>query len=357
MKSTKSYTCQISGNNCKINYLQKQLDIIEDLSWYIFNLKAKFGINWWFNQKQLYHQCRRMFPELSSKVIQNFIRYFYSVKKGTKLTKKLVTPSIILDFQNFKIENSLKTKLTNFWIKFHKKYFPLFGKKILQKIRLDNIKLIQIFKRNNKLYCKMSEVKEINNSLSISNNSKIIGCDVNYKRIVFSDNIFYNIKKLAHRKMEHKKNNQRNRNHNNFTKDYLHKLTSQISNDLHSLGIDVLILENLKGLRKSSSRKLGTSKGKMINYIINSMPYSMFQNLLEYKCLNLGIKVEKINPAYTSKTCSKCGSRNTSRLRQEDFVCLDCNFHLNADLNGSRNIEKFYRNLNGLQVTSTLGKA
>ena len=118
MKSTKSYTCLISGNNCKINYLQEQLDIIEDLSWYIFNLKQKFGINWWFNQKLLYHQCRRFFPELNSKVIQNFIRYFYSVKKGCKLPKSQVFPSIVLDFQNFKIESSLKTKLTNFWIKF-----------------------------------------------------------------------------------------------------------------------------------------------------------------------------------------------------------------------------------------------
>ena len=199
----------------------------------------------------------------------------------------------------------------------------------------------------------MSVVKEIDDPSSLKN--KIVGCDVNYKRIVFSNNIFYNIKQLAHRKIEHKKHKQTKRNLNNYTKDYLHKLTTQISKDLYLEGIDVLVLENLKNMRKSSSRKLGTSKGKMINYIINSMPYSMFQNYLEYKCLNLDIKVEKINPAYTSKTCSKCSSRNTQRPSQSDFICLDCNFHLNADLNGSRNIEKFYRNLNGLPVTSTLG--
>jgi IS605 OrfB family transposase len=127
-------------------------------------------------------------------------------------------------------------------------------------------------------------------------------------------------------------------------------LTTKISKDLHLQGVEVLVLEDLKSLRKSASKKLGTSKGKLVNYIINSIPYSMFQNFLKYKCLDLGIKVEKIHPAYTSKTCSRCGSRNTSRPRQEDFVCLDCNLRLNADLNGSRNIEKFYRNLNGLTV-------
>jgi len=350
IKSSKTYTCLISGNRSKISYLQEQLDLIEDLSWYIFNLKQRFGINWWFNQKMLYHQCRRMFPELNSKVVQNFIRYSYSIKKGMKLPKKPVKSSIILD-QSFSIDSSSKTKLTNYWLKFHRKYFPLFGKRILRKVNFSKIKLVQIYRRNNQLYCKMSEVNEIQKPIGGTN---IIGCDVNYKRVVFSDNTFKSIKRLAHRKIEHKKYNQRKRNLTNYSRDFLHKLTTQISDDLQSKGIDVLVLEDLRSLRKSASRKLGTSKGKLINYIINSMPYSMFQNFLKYKCLDRGIKVEKINPAYTSKTCSRCNSRNTLRPRQEDFVCLDCIFKLNADLNGSRNIEMFYRQLNAQLVTLAL---
>jgi IS605 OrfB family transposase len=337
MKSCKSYTCLISGNNLKYEYLTSQLEIIQDLSWFIFNLKQRFGINWWFNQKMLYHQCRRMFPELNSKVIQNFCSCYFP-KKGTKLPKKPINTSIFLD-QSFYVEESTKTKYTNFWLKFHRRYFPLFGKKILRKINFKKIKMIQIYERNNKLYCKMSEVNEIEETTSGSN---IIGCDVNYKRVVFSDNTFNNIKQLAHRKIEHKKHNQTKRNINNYTKDFLHKLTTQIADELQSKAIEVLVLEDLKNLRKSASRKLGKSKGKMINYIINSMPYGMFQNFLKYKCLDRGIRVEHINPAYTSKTCSRCSSRNTKRPRQEDFVCLDCGFKLNADLNGSRNIEKRY---------------
>jgi len=86
MKSCKSYTCQISGNNCKVEYLVSKLKTIENLSWYVFQLKQQFGISWWFNQKKLYHQCRRFFPELNSKVIQNFISCYFP-KKGTKLLK------------------------------------------------------------------------------------------------------------------------------------------------------------------------------------------------------------------------------------------------------------------------------
>lgn len=356
MKSCKSYICLVFGSLNKVSYIQEQLKIINELSWYIFNLKQRFGIKiWWFNQKMLYHQCRRFFPELNSKIVQNFIRYNYSIKKGMNLPKQPVKSTIILDFQNFSIDSSNKTKYTNYWLKFHRKYFPLFGKKILQKINFDKIKLVQIYKKNNKLYCKMSEVNELQESTS---SSKIVGCDVNYKRIVFSDNLFYNIKQLAHRKIEHKKHKQTKRNLNNYTKDFLHKLTTQIANDLQLKGVDVLVLENLKNLRKSSSRKLGTSKGKLINYIINSMPYSMFQNFLKYKCLDRGIKVEYINPAYTSKTCSRCGSKNTNRTnsKQDLTTCNDCNFHLNSDLNGSRNIEMFYRQLNGLPVTLALAR-
>jgi len=349
MKSCKSYTCLISGNKSKIEYLLNNLEIIGDLSWYIFQLKQKFGINWWFDQKKLYHQCRKMFPELNSKVIQNFCSCYFP-KRETKLPKRPISPSIFLD-QSFYVEESAKTKYTNYWLKFHRKYFPLFGKKILDKINLKNVKLVQIYKRNNKLYCRMSEVNDIPEPIGGTN---VVGCDINYKRIVFSDNTFKSIKQLAHRKIEHKKHKQTKRNLSNYTKDFLHKLTTQITDELQQKGVDVLVLEDLRSLRKSSSRKLGTSKGKMINYIVNSMPYSMFQNFLKYKCLDRDIKVVSVNPAYTSKTCSRCKSQKTLRPRQDKFICLDCNFRLDADLNGSRNIELIYRRLNGLPVTSTL---
>jgi len=351
IKSSKTYTCLISGNLSKVCYLQEQLEIIEDLSWFIFNLKQRFGISWWFNSKKLYHQCRRMFPELNSKVVQNFIRFSYNIKKGMKLPKKPVGSSMILDYQLFDYQVFLN-KLTNYWLRFQKRNFPLLGKRLNKIKHSDKIQLVSIYKRDRKLFCRLVVVKELEEPLGGSN---VVGCDVNYKRVVMSDNSFKHIKRLAHRKMENKKNNQQNRNLTNYTKDVLHKLTTQIADELQQKTIEVLVLEDLRSLRKSASRKFGTSKGKMINYIINSFPYSIFQHFLKYKCLDRGIKVVSINPAYTSKTCSKCGSRNTQRPKQDQFVCLDCNFQLNADLNGSRNIEKWYTNLNGVLVTSPQG--
>jgi putative transposase len=229
------------------------------------------------------------------------------------------------------------------------------GKYLSKKI-LDpsKVKLVQIFKNSKGLYCKLSYVEEIPD-INVENPTRIVGLDVNAKRMVLSNNIFYNIKRLYHRKLENWKNNYQKHNLQNYTKDFLHKLTTQIAEELSTQGVEVLVLENLKNLRKSASRKLGTSKGRKLNYIINSMSFGMFQNFLKYKCLDRGIKVEFIQPAYTSKTCSRCKSLKTLRPAQDKFVCQDCGFQLNADLNGSRNIENFYRKLNGLPMTITHG--
>lgn len=76
----------------------------------------------------------------------------------------------------------------------------------------------------------------------------------------------------------------------------------------------------------------------MIN---NCFPYKMFRENLENSCLNLGIKVLKIDPRNTSKTCFSCKSLNTSRPRQSLTICNSCGLKFNADLNGAKNILNF----------------
>ena len=287
------------------------------------------------------HFARRFFPDLNTKVLQNFIRLYR--KRGKRpQPKSPINPSIYID-QAFNIKKTNETKITNYWLRFHKKNFPLFGKRILNRIsKFSQVKLIQIYKKNNNLYCKLCLVNPL--ALPKENkNSKTIGCDVNFKTLVLSDNSFFSLAKLAHRKLEHKKNNSKKKNLTNFSKDFCHKITSQMVEHLLSTGSKVLILEDLRTLRKNASRKYG-SYSKLRNYIINTMPYGMIQNFLEYKCLDAGILVHKINPAYTSKTCSACESLETQRPTQNSFVCQKCGLKLHADLNGSRNIEKFYTN-------------
>ena len=66
-----------------------------------------------------------------------------------------------------------------------------------------------------------------------------------------------------------------------------------------------------------------------------------FISKLEYKANFYGKKLIKVDPSYTSQTCSKCGCISKhNRLTQADFKCVDCGYKANADYNAARNILK-----------------
>lgn len=94
----------------------------------------------------------------------------------------------------------------------------------------------------------------------------------------------------------------------------------------------VIVLGNLKGIRKSVRRK-----GKRLNRIVSNMPYFKLTTLITYKAAQRGIRVVKIKETNTSKLCSKCNSKG-ERKSQGLFECNVCNSQLNADYNASRNI-------------------
>ena len=52
-----------------------------------------------------------------------------------------------------------------------------------------------------------------------------------------------------------------------------------------------------------------------------------------------GIKVTKVDPAYTSQMCSNCGYvSDKNRLNQREFRCGCCGLSINADVNAAKNI-------------------
>jgi IS605 OrfB family transposase len=76
--------------------------------------------------------------------------------------------------------------------------------------------------------------------------------------------------------------------------------------------------------------------GKCFNRKLGNWAWKQLQAYIEYKAEALGKTVIYVNPAYTSKTCSRCGQRGTRK--GSVFRCKHCGFELNADLNASRNI-------------------
>ena len=82
---------------------------------------------------------------------------------------------------------------------------------------------------------------------------------------------------------------------------------------------------------------LTTSSG--LNRAILDQSWCEMRRQLTYKQLWRGGDVLAINPAYTSQKCACCGhTAKDNRKTQASFVCTECGYTANADVNGDRNI-------------------
>jgi len=77
---------------------------------------------------------------------------------------------------------------------------------------------------------------------------------------------------------------------------------------------------------------------RCINLSIGDAAWQMFLNLIEYKAEYAGKRVIKVNPAYTSQNCSRCGNRQKLKLSDRVYHCPCCNLSLNRDINAALNI-------------------
>jgi putative transposase len=66
--------------------------------------------------------------------------------------------------------------------------------------------------------------------------------------------------------------------------------------------------------------------------------WSMFFTHLLDKAEDAGRAVVRVNPAYTSQTCSACGHRQPMPLSVRVYACPHCGLVIYRDHNGSKNI-------------------
>jgi putative transposase len=71
---------------------------------------------------------------------------------------------------------------------------------------------------------------------------------------------------------------------------------------------------------------------------ISSVAWTSFINKLIFKAEEAGKIVIKINPSYTSQTCSECKTCNPHKLSDRTFNCKSCNHSEDRDFNASKNI-------------------
>lgn len=127
----------------------------------------------------------------------------------------------------------------------------------------------------------------------------------------------------------------------NIRRDYLHKVTSEISKNHAMIVIEHLKVSNMSKSAKGTAEQHGRNvkaKSGLNRSILDQGWYEM-RRQLEYKQLWRGGQVLAVPPAYTSQRCACCGhTAKGNRLSQSKFVCQACGYTANADVNGARNI-------------------
>jgi putative transposase len=71
---------------------------------------------------------------------------------------------------------------------------------------------------------------------------------------------------------------------------------------------------------------------------ISDAAWSGFFSMLAYKAENAGRRLVKVNPAYTTQDCHRCGHRQKLTLADRFYACPCCGLHIDRDLNASLNI-------------------
>ena len=114
-----------------------------------------------------------------------------------------------------------------------------------------------------------------------------------------------------------------------WMKDQDHKVSRAIVNFAKDNKISVIRLEQLANIRQTARTSRKNEKN------LHTWSFYRLSQFIEYKANLIGIRVEHVNPAYTSQTCPKCSQKNKAQDRK--YKCK-CGFEKHRDLVGAMNI-------------------
>ena len=110
----------------------------------------------------------------------------------------------------------------------------------------------------------------------------------------------------------------------NTRKDFLHKLSTQLSNNYSLIALEKLTSQEM------SQRKFGKH--------INDAGWNMFANMLAYKAESAGCNIVFVDPKDTTKECSSCHEIVNKDLRERTHNCPNCGLSIDRDINAAQNI-------------------
>ena len=158
-----------------------------------------------------------------------------------------------------------------------------------------------------------------------------MGIDMGYRKLIMTSNnefigkeIFDLYKRICLKQQGSKK----------YKRLLIHRdnLINYFVNQLDINGLNKIIIEDLKNVKKESEYNNKT------NNLMSRWSYIKTIDKLTRVCEVNGIELVKVSPAYTSQTCSRCGSIHEESRLGDKYVCIDCGFEIDADFNASINI-------------------
>lgn len=344
----------------------------EKISYFKTNNKY---LNYFTQQKELKNiECKLLTYDAKKEVLRtleaNFKSYFGLLKKRKELNpnpprfrskKYFFTLSCV---QSFIIKDNtvIISLLNKKYLKIELDYFtPIVDLLCKRNKSQSQIKQLKIFKKDNKFFASIAYEKQE----KVSSSKNYIAIDLGKKNLatVFdpqnNSGTIFNSKQLSKNQKhldkridevkslrDKKQENSRRRNKLDYKlkKLYSKKRTQtnlilhKLSRELAKQDANIIIgeLSNLKhNIKEKRNRKL--NRAMQNNWLL-----ATFIRLLEYKTLLIGNKVIKVNEAWTSKTCCKCGTINHDlQLSDREYNC-ECGNSINRDLNGAINIWKQY---------------
>ena len=114
-----------------------------------------------------------------------------------------------------------------------------------------------------------------------------------------------------------------------WMKDQDHKISRTIVNFAKENKVSVIRLEQLANIRQTARTSRKNEKN------LHTWSFYRLSQFIEYKANLVGIKVEYVNPRYTSQICPNCAEKNKAQGRK--YKCK-CGVEKHRDLIGAMNI-------------------
>ena len=115
-------------------------------------------------------------------------------------------------------------------------------------------------------------------------------------------------------------------------RDLLHQAARKVVDYCQAEGVSQIAMGDVR------DSQTGVSLGKRTNQKVSQWPHGQFARYVREKAARLGMVVEWIDEAYSTKTCSVSGHVRSTTPRGRRFRCPGCGARIHRDVNGSANI-------------------